>query len=112
MKISKYLRLFNRPFTSKAEKVGSIIVSSITAVAIRYYFSNMLLFLLCYFLAFTAEIIISLGHDEGIIFRQLRYDERINQYPEKFRCDFIRFSVGLEDPDNIILDQALKSVET
>ncbi len=38
--------------------------------------------------------------------------ERINLYPEKFRKGFIRFSVGLEDPDDIIadLDQALKSV--
>ena len=38
--------------------------------------------------------------------------ERINLYPERFRKGFIRFSVGLEDPDDIIadLDQALKSV--
>ena len=55
---------------------------------------------------------VSLGHDESLIFPQLSYDERINLYPEKFRKGFIRFSVGLEDPDDIIadLDQALKSV--
>ena len=55
---------------------------------------------------------VSLGHDESLIFPQPSYDERINLYPEKFRKGFIRFSVGLEDPDDIIadLDQALKSV--
>lgn len=38
--------------------------------------------------------------------------ERINLYPEKFRKGFIRFSIGLENPDDIIgdLDQALKSI--
>ena len=55
---------------------------------------------------------VSLGHDESLIFPQPSYDERINLYPEKFRRGFIRFSVGLEDSDDIIfdLDQALKSV--
>ncbi|MGN0350175.1 MAG: trans-sulfuration enzyme family protein [Roseburia sp.] len=55
---------------------------------------------------------VSLGHDESLIFPQPSYDERINLYPEKFRKGFIRFSVGLEDPDDIIkdLDQALKSI--
>ena len=55
---------------------------------------------------------VSLGHDESLIFPQPSYDERINLYPEKFRKGFIRFSVGLEDPDDIIadLDQALKPV--
>ena len=55
---------------------------------------------------------VSLGHDESLIFPQPSYDERINLYPEKFRKGFIRFSVGLEDPDDIIadLDQTLKSV--
>ena len=55
---------------------------------------------------------VSLGHDESLIFPQPSYDERINLYPEKFRKGFIRFSVGLEDPNDIIadLDQALKSV--
>ena len=52
---------------------------------------------------------VSLGHDESLIFPQPSYDERIHLYPEKFRKGFIRFSVGLEDPEDIIsdLDQAL-----
>ena len=55
---------------------------------------------------------VSLGHDESLIFPQPSYDERINLYPEKFRKGFIRFSVGLEDPDDIIkdLERALKSI--
>lgn len=55
---------------------------------------------------------VSLGHDESLIFPQPSYDERINLYPEKFRNGFIRFSVGLEAPEDIIgdLDQALKAV--
>lgn len=55
---------------------------------------------------------VSLGHDESLIFPQPSYDERINLYPEKFRKGFIRLSVGLEDPEDIIadLDQALGSI--
>ncbi|MBR1584925.1 MAG: PLP-dependent transferase [Clostridia bacterium] len=55
---------------------------------------------------------VSLGHDESLIFPQPSYDERILLYPEKFRKGFIRFSVGLEEPEDIIgdLDQALKKV--
>lgn len=55
---------------------------------------------------------VSLGHDESLIFPQPSYDERIMLYPEQFRKGFVRFSVGLEDPDDIIgdLDQALKAV--
>lgn len=55
---------------------------------------------------------VSLGHDESLIFPQPSYDERIDLYPEKFRKGFIRFSVGLEEPEDIIgdLDQALKQV--
>ena len=55
---------------------------------------------------------VSLGHDESLIFPQPSYDERIHLYPERFRKGFIRFSVGLEDPDDIIrdLDQALKAI--
>ena len=55
---------------------------------------------------------VSLGHDESLIFPQPSYDERINLYPEKFRKGFIRFSVGLEEPADIIgdLDQALAAV--
>lgn len=55
---------------------------------------------------------VSLGHDESLIFPQPSYDERIHLYPEIFREGFIRFSVGLEDPDDIIqdLDQALNEI--
>lgn len=55
---------------------------------------------------------VSLGHDESLIFPQPSYDERIHLYPERFRKGFIRFSVGLEEPDDIIrdLDQALKEI--
>lgn len=53
---------------------------------------------------------VSLGHDESLIFPQPSYDERIDLYPERFRKGFLRFSVGLEDPEDIIgdLDQALE----
>ena len=55
---------------------------------------------------------VSLGHDESLIFPQPSYDERIDLYPEKFRKGFLRFSVGLEEPEDIIadLDQAMKAV--
>ena len=55
---------------------------------------------------------VSLGHDESLIFPQPSYDERIDLYPEEFRKGFIRFSVGLEEPEDIIadLDQALKTI--
>lgn len=55
---------------------------------------------------------VSLGHDESLIFPQPSYDERINLYPEIFRNGFIRFSVGLEEPEDIIadLDQAFRSI--
>ncbi len=55
---------------------------------------------------------VSLGHDESLIFPQPSYDERIHLYPPKFSRGFIRFSVGLEAPEDIIadLDQALQSV--
>lgn len=55
---------------------------------------------------------VSLGHDESLIFPQPSYDERIDLYPKKFRKGFVRFSVGLEAPEDIIgdLDQALKAV--
>ncbi len=55
---------------------------------------------------------VSLGHDESLIFPQPSYDERIHLYPDKFRKGFIRFSVGLEEPEDIIgdIDQALRSV--
>lgn len=55
---------------------------------------------------------VSLGHDESLIFPQSSYDERINLYPEQFRKGFIRFSVGLEEPEDIIpdLDQAIRRI--
>lgn len=55
---------------------------------------------------------VSLGHDESLIFPQPSYDERIHLYPAAFRNGFIRFSVGLEDPNDLIhdLDQALAAV--
>ncbi|MCD8010044.1 MAG: PLP-dependent aspartate aminotransferase family protein [Lachnospiraceae bacterium] len=55
---------------------------------------------------------VSLGHDESLIFPQPSYDERINLYPERFRNGFIRLSIGLESPEDIIqdLDQAMKAV--
>ena len=45
---------------------------------------------------------VSLGHDESLIFPQPSYDERIDLYPKQFREGFIRFSVGLEEPEDII----------
>ena len=55
---------------------------------------------------------VSLGHDESLIFPQPSYDERIDMYPKHFKEGFIRFSVGLEEPEDIIedLDQALRAV--
>ena len=55
---------------------------------------------------------VSLGLDESLIFPQPSYDERIDLYPKQFREGFIRFSVGLEEPEDIIedLDQALRAV--
>ena len=55
---------------------------------------------------------VSLGHDESLIFPQPSYDERIDLYPERFRKGFVRFSVGLEEPEDIIndLDRALREV--
>ncbi|MCD8151064.1 MAG: PLP-dependent aspartate aminotransferase family protein, partial [Clostridiales bacterium] len=47
---------------------------------------------------------VSLGHDESLIFPQPSYDERIHLYPERFQRGFIRFSVGLEDPEDIMQD--------
>ncbi|MCD8327115.1 MAG: PLP-dependent transferase [Lachnospiraceae bacterium] len=40
------------------------------------------------------------------------FEERNKAYPEKFRKGFIRFSVGLEAPEDIIqdLDQAFRAV--
>ncbi|MBP5168684.1 MAG: aminotransferase class I/II-fold pyridoxal phosphate-dependent enzyme [Oscillospiraceae bacterium] len=55
---------------------------------------------------------VSLGHDESLIFPQPSYDERILLYPKKFRQGFLRFSVGLEEPEDIIgdLKQAMEII--
>lgn len=58
MKRFKYLCSCNGSFISKAEKVVLFIVGYGTASVIRYLFPNCLLFLLYFFLALTAEMII------------------------------------------------------
>lgn len=56
---------------------------------------------------------VSLGHDESLIVFLGEDDERQYLYPEKFHNGFFRFSVGLEDKEDIIadLEQALKAVK-
>lgn len=53
---------------------------------------------------------VSLGHDESLIVFIGENDERQYLYPEKFHNGFFRFSVGIEDPEDIIEDikQALE----
>jgi methionine-gamma-lyase len=53
---------------------------------------------------------VSLGHDESLIVFLGEKDERQYLYPEKFHNGFFRFSVGLEDTEDIIADlkQALE----
>jgi methionine-gamma-lyase len=53
---------------------------------------------------------VSLGHDESLIVFLGENDERQYLYPEEFHRGFFRFSVGLEDSEDIIadLEQALK----
>lgn len=53
---------------------------------------------------------VSLGHDESLIVFLGPDDERQYLYPEEFRSGFFRFSVGLEDAQDIIGDirQALQ----
>lgn len=55
---------------------------------------------------------VSLGHDESLIVFLGEEDERQYLYPEEFHNGFFRFSVGLEDAEDIIadIDQALKAV--
>lgn len=55
---------------------------------------------------------VSLGHDESLIVFLGEDDERQYLFPEEFHNGFFRFSVGLEDADDLIadLDNALKSV--
>ena len=53
---------------------------------------------------------VSLGHDESLIVFLGEHDERQYLYPEEFHNGFFRFSVGIEDCEDIIgdLKQALE----
>lgn len=55
---------------------------------------------------------VSLGHDESLIVFLGEEDERQYLYPEEFHNGFFRFSVGIEDIEDIIEDlrQALQKV--
>ena len=55
---------------------------------------------------------VSLGHDESLIVFLGENDERQYLYPSKFHNGFFRFSVGIEDVEDIIgdLKQALEKV--
>lgn len=55
---------------------------------------------------------VSLGHDESLIVFLGEDDERQCLYPEEFHNGFFRFSVGIEDKEDIIndLEQALQKV--
>lgn len=55
---------------------------------------------------------VSLGHDESLIVFLGEDDERQYLYPEEFHNGFFRFSVGIEDVEDIIEDlrQALREV--
>lgn len=55
---------------------------------------------------------VSLGHDESLIVFLGENDERQYLYPEEFHNGFFRFSVGIEDAEDIIEDlrQALDKV--
>ena len=55
---------------------------------------------------------VSLGHDESLIVFLGENDERQYLYPEKFHNGFFRFSVGLEDAEDLIADiqQALDQI--
>ena len=54
---------------------------------------------------------VSLGHDESLIVFLGEYDERMHLYDKRFHNGFFRFSVGIEDAEDIIsdIDQALRS---
>lgn len=55
---------------------------------------------------------VSLGHDESLIVFLGENDERQYLYPKEFHGGFFRFSVGIEDAEDLIgdLDQALRAV--
>ena len=54
---------------------------------------------------------VSLGHDESLIVFLGEDDERMHLYDKRFHNGFFRFSVGIEDAEDIIsdIDQALRS---
>ena len=56
---------------------------------------------------------VSLGHDESLIVFLGENDERQYLYPEEFHNGFFRFSVGIEDAEDIIgdLKQALEKTD-
>ena len=56
---------------------------------------------------------VSLGHDESLIVFIGENDERQYLYPEEFSNGFFRFSVGIEDTEDLISDlqQAAQVVE-
>lgn len=47
---------------------------------------------------------VSIGHDESLIVYTGPNDERNHFYPEEFKNGHLRFSVGLEEPEDIIAD--------
>lgn len=55
---------------------------------------------------------VSLGHDESLIVFLGENDERQYLYPEEFHNGFFRFSVGIEDPEDIIGDLRQAMVKT
>lgn len=54
---------------------------------------------------------VSLGHDESLIVFLGEDDERMHLYDKRFHNGFFRFSVGIEDAEDIMsdIDQALRS---
>ncbi len=56
---------------------------------------------------------VSLGHDESLIVFIGEDDERRHLFDERFRNGFLRFSVGIEDPEDLKadIDQALRGTE-
>lgn len=54
---------------------------------------------------------VSLGHDESLIVFLGEDDERMHFYDKRFHNGFFRFSVGIEDAEDIMsdIDQALRS---
>jgi methionine-gamma-lyase len=47
---------------------------------------------------------VSLGHDESLIVFLGEDDERQYLYPDEFSDGFFRFSVGIEDAEDLIAD--------